>query len=159
MKQQAKIIIFIYFVFASSYLSAQTENKEAQKLKSMPVSCVKDVKIDSSQTIRFEFRAIKYKKDWILVASDNSSNYVMRLQPETIQLIAASDFFKIGILKVIESSNFKLKQKKEEVDDLVLYRYFKPKGKAKEQIEVLLELEEPAGEAKGLAKVFGFLKK
>lgn len=152
--QHTKFILIVYLVFATSHLMAQSKTNSPEKLKQLPISCVKDVKIDSNLVVRFECRAIKFKKTWVLIVNDSVSNYVMRLQPETMKLVATTDFFTQGMLRVVGMSSFKLKQKEKKIDDLLLYRYFMPKKKAKKQMKVLLQLESPADVPKGIGKLF-----
>lgn len=124
------LLISIIFIFFSIVTYGQSSKKDFLKeLDKMPVSAVKEITVSEDLIFEYDIRAIKNKKDWLILMADTIDVFLMTYNEKEGVLRTESEFSAEATMRTLVSSKYKIKSKSKEIDDLKIQRYYKLKGK------------------------------
>ncbi len=160
MNYRKKIYLSLVIFLFAGILSAQSQKIDKSLfsvLQKLPISSEKKI-VAKNQTLSFDIRLIKCKKEWILLSSDSANVFAMLYDTKSHTSQAASKFLTEGIIRALQHGTLKVKKKMKKVDDIYFDKYFLLKGKGKKRYKILKELDsgsEKEGIVKKLLRIIG----
>lgn len=141
------ILLFLFcLVTFSTSLSAQdepqtTNPKVVEALKTL----IPSFSGNAENCIPYDVYGFKYKKSWIIMLNESENVDAFIIKPPRVEgTYLASAHFAEGVSKIIPNFYYyKQKNKRKEVNDLVLYPFYKLKWKGKKAMKGLLYIEIP----------------
>lgn len=151
------LIIIGLFLTNLKTFSQCVSPEEAKWLNRLPQSTEKVVSAGEI-SVKFQLWAVKHKKQWFILSSDSANVYLMVYDKKAGTAKTASGFLASGLIRILQTDNYKSKEKGTKVDDIRFEKYFKPKSKSKKLIKKLLLLENPTEAPKGFfGKLLGLV--
>ncbi|WP_157491448.1 hypothetical protein [Flammeovirga sp. SJP92] len=130
-----KISLFLFLLGSfQNAMFAQEKEGIVEKVRAFVPSYVGENDKDA-----YQLQAINHHKLWFFILDDKKSLHVLTFENDSLQ--KTSEFFEMGLFKIVDKYGMSCENKIAPVNDLTLKPYYKFKKKASKDFERLLYLE------------------
>ncbi|MBB3701396.1 hypothetical protein KMW28_26755 [Flammeovirga yaeyamensis] len=140
-------ILFFLIGISQGFVLGQDQKKEQKKDKgnSKEELLLKKVRAfvpsykSDNEKDPYQLQALNHHKLWFFILDDKKSLHVLTFENDSLQ--KTSEFFEMGLFKIIDKYGMSCEDKTAQFNDLTLKPYYKFKNKAGKDFERLLYLE------------------
>lgn len=130
-------VLFLLFGTFQNFAVAQGESEENELLEKVRAFVPSYVGENGQDA--YQLQAINYNNLWFFILDDKKSLHVLTFENDSLQ--GTSDFFEMGLFKIVEKYGMTCENKIAPVNDLTLKPYYTFKKKAGKDFKRLLYLE------------------
>jgi len=146
MKLKNITILLLILLFSVAYKNAhgQIDSYEhLMQLNKLPISSTHTIAAGPGQTITYNIRAVKIRRKWMLFVSDSADFHVLIYNKKDSSTRTTSDYMAATSIRVFTSGEFKIINKTEKLDDIIVTQYYKFKFKARRRLLFTSLIENP----------------